>query len=1157
MTAEDAPDALDRLADATNPHLIGVRHHSPAIAAAIVRMLDSSAPTLLLVELPTELQRWLEWLSHPELETPVALGAARSDGRGLAFYPFADFSPELAAIRWARANNVPVEAFDLPVGAKHWEEIGEERVQLPELTETGDLIPQLLKEHNCRDVDDLWDRLVEAHAPGCTPEQVRRAALAIGWALRHDAETAHNVRESDLRREQWMRQHLGSALARAARVTVVVGSFHAPALISTLPSEPASDELADVVTSLVPYDFELLDSRSGYPAGIRDPRWQQQVYESGGDPDSISDATAATITAVTTELRRLGHPAGVPDAREATRVAGDLARLRNQRAPARRELVEALQTSLVQGELLGRGRVVARAMDAALVGRRRGRLAPGTPRSGLAHDVERILEELRLPGIDAAAEAVDIRLDPLRSPLDHQRHVTLRRLEACRIPYGRLLSGSGAAPEALTFRWSLRWEPATSALLELASVNGVTLEQAAEGLLRRQCRETIEQSGEVTATLMLLEGAAECSYYNLANEALADIRSQAPASGTLAEDLAALDLVERAGSGLIPGLRPTAELTTEAEQIALEILEAALRAVDGLAGSDEPADARALASLVHRLVDANDQQRVRLGWSLDSIALSGGALMQGAAEIARLLLGRTSAAQAAALLGSWIDEATTSEAQNVMSRRLSGALVTAGPIIESSLEVLDGLIQRVDTIDDDSFFRRLPALRSGFEVLSPAARERFLVSVLDRLGIDARGHTTLEDDPGRLASWAHADLVGRRAVEAFDAAQLIERDPGARSTSPPPALPGVHHQLAPADRWRLILGCQRDELPPTARRAADTLDELYGQGRGEGSRSVGGGGGSEASFPSVREWSEELEALFGTRVRDEVLARAAEQGRIDAALALNPEAVRPSIELLEQVLSLKGGLGEGNLRRLRVLVTGIVDDLVRQLSTRTRPALVGAVSNRRTRRPTGVLDLATTIKANLHTARAGDGGTIRITPEQLWFRTKTRRSLDWRVVLVVDVSGSMEASVIYAALMSAIVNALPAVTAHFVAFSTEVVDLSDRVDDPLSLLLEVSVGGGTHIAKGLRYARTLVTVPTRTIVVLITDFEEGGPVGELLAEVRALAESGVKPIGLAALDDQGAPRYSVATAELVVNAGMPVAALSPLELARWIGEQIR
>jgi uncharacterized protein with von Willebrand factor type A (vWA) domain len=178
-------------------------------------------------------------------------------------------------------------------------------------------------------------------------------------------------------------------------------------------------------------------------------------------------------------------------------------------------------------------------------------------------------------------------------------------------------------------------------------------------------------------------------------------------------------------------------------------------------------------------------------------------------------------------------------------------------------------------------------------------------------------------------------------------------------------------------------------------------------------------------------------------------------------------------------------------------------------------------------------------------------------PERPRYRQRARRSVDWRLVLLVDVSGSMEESTIWAALTSSILTGLPALSTHFVAFSTEVVDLSEHAHDPLSLLLEVSVGGGTHIAGAMRYARGLVTVPTRTMVVVVSDFEEGYPLQGLLAETRALAESGCRLLGCASLDEQARPRYSVGVAEQLVAAGMPVAALSPLALARWVAEQVR
>ena len=149
-------------------------------------------------------------------------------------------------------------------------------------------------------------------------------------------------------------------------------------------------------------------------------------------------------------------------------------------APGRRELLEGIQTALGQGEPLGRGRALARAMEAVLVGDRRGALPPGAPRSGLLVEVEQLLAELRLPGPESPPEPVELRLDPERSPLDRRRHLTLRRLCTAGVRYGedREVAGLGGA-QALGRRWSVRWQPATAATLELAALAGSTLRQAA------------------------------------------------------------------------------------------------------------------------------------------------------------------------------------------------------------------------------------------------------------------------------------------------------------------------------------------------------------------------------------------------------------------------------------------------------------------------------------------------------------------------------------------------------------------------------------------------------------------------------------------------------------------------------------------------------
>ncbi|MEV0912241.1 vWA domain-containing protein [Streptomyces hokutonensis] len=1167
--AQDPRAALDTLAESLVPYLLGVRHHSPALAAAVPALLDAAGAEVVCVELPVDFQPWLTHLGAPGTLAPVALAGAGADGR-LGFYPFADFSPELAAVRWARERGVEVVCCDLPMADARWHAEVPERAEAPDRPAPISFAKALTAAGTGRDGDDLWDRSVEVLAPGCAPESLRRAALGVGWALRQDAESSGGVPMVDLAREAHMRETIALAATGGRRVAAVIGAFHAPALAhgadgqertsadSALPTEPSS-----VVTSLVPYAFDLLDSRSGYPAGIRDPRWQQAVFGAAGDPELLYDAAARAITGVCRELREAGHTAGTGEARETLRVACDLARLRGLPAPGRGEVLEALTSVMGQGEPLGRGRALARALEVVLVGTDRGRVAPGTPRSGLGPSVEAELAALRLPGPDDPA-ARELRLDPLRSPLDNRREILLRRLDVCGVGYGEPVevSGTGDA-SALTTRWRLAWVPSVPVRLDLAGVRGVTAALAAEGTLRETFRRESAEGGPTCALVLTgLRDAARCDLPALVAQRLAEAAEVLPASATLPELLTGLDLLEALRRDHLPGTTP--ETRQAAGVLAADLLESAVRSLPGLAGSDDPEEAAALVALATRAAD--HRLGLRMDEALGGLSRTGSPLVQGAALGCRVLLDLDDADALGARAAGWIDAATGPDGRHALARRLAGLLTGAAPLLQSAPTALDPLLDRVDSLGDQAFLDRLPALRGGFDTLSPAGRDRLLNTVTERLG--DRLDLTLSASPRLLALWAAADEAGRTAVESLRAAPPTPRPADARepeTATPRPVPvsgPSINDELrlTPTDRWRLLLGRESDKLPAGARRYAHALDELYGRGRGEGSSDLGrdnGPGGQDASFPTAREWADELQALFGAEVREEVLARAADQGRNDVLAELDPKSVRPSVDLLTSVLSLAGGMPEQQLARLRPLVRRLVDELAKELTTRMRPALSGLATPRPTRRPGGRIDLPRTLRANLaHARKRADGSTL-VVPERPVFSTRSRKEADWRLILVVDVSGSMEASVIWSALTAAVLGGVPTLSTHFLAFSTDVIDLTDKVEDPLSLLLEVRVGGGTHIAAGLAHARSLVTVPSRTLVVVVSDFEEGYPLGGLLGEVRTLASSGVQLMGCAALDDTGTPRYSVPVAQQLVAAGMPVAALSPLALARWVGERLR
>ncbi|MEV4177298.1 DUF5682 family protein, partial [Nonomuraea sp. NPDC049709] len=865
----DPRRVVAELAGARRPYLLGVRHHSPALAAVLPALLDAADAEVVCVELPVDFQPWLEHLADPATQAPVALAGAGGAG-GLGFYPFADFSPELVAIRWAWKRGAEVLCCDLPLSDAGWHtpdpspapdpsprsapDADLDRVPHPDgaLDSDGALDPDralhldrasdsgrgsagavggrrrafaeaLADSATGREGDDMWDRAVEVLAPGCEPEAVRRAALGVGWALRRDAEAAGGVPARDLAREAHMRRVLAEAAAGGRRVAAVVGAFHAPALVGDGAAErgsaagPVSAGPGErPVTSLVPYAFDLLDSRSGYPAGIRDPRWQQAVFEAGGDPERVRDGAARAITDLCREMRAAGHTAGTGEAVETLRLACDLARLRGLPAPGRGELLEAVTTVLGQGEPLGRGRALAQALETVLVGTVRGRTAPGTPRSGLGPAVEAELAALRLPGPDNP-DRREVRLDPLRSDLDARREVLLQRLQVCGVPYGEPVDVAGTGDAAaLGTRWRLSWTPAVPALLDLAGVRGVTLEQAAAGTLREAYRRESAEGGP-TCRLILdgLRAAARCDLPELVADRLADAAVALPATATLAELLDALDLLEALRREHLPGTTP--EGRGQAAELAGTLLEAAVRALPGLAGSDLPEDAFALVALATRV--GEERLGLRMNDALGELARTAAPLMQGAALAARVLLDLDGADTLGARAAGWIDNATGPEGRRRLSRLLTGVLTAAGPLLESAPAALGPLMDRIDDLADQQFLDRLPALRGGFDTLAPAARTRLLDTVSERLG--DRLDLALAAPPELIGLWTAADSAGLAVLRSLGLSGSGAPETSAAEIADPVSAPSARaddaRRLAPGDRWRLLLGRESERLPSRAR----------------------------------------------------------------------------------------------------------------------------------------------------------------------------------------------------------------------------------------------------------------------------------------------------------------------------------------------------
>ncbi|MFC8022064.1 VWA domain-containing protein [[Kitasatospora] papulosa] len=369
-------------------------------------------------------------------------------------------------------------------------------------------------------------------------------------------------------------------------------------------------------------------------------------------------------------------------------------------------------------------------------------------------------------------------------------------------------------------------------------------------------------------------------------------------------------------------------------------------------------------------------------------------------------------------------------------------------------------------------------------------------------------------------------------------------------------------EAAPADderlrRWRMVLGAEGAEGTGRTLTGRDeamdgALTALYDEGRKPAGRSgAERAGGLGASAPSVVRWLGDIRAYFPASVV-QVLQRDAMDRLGLSELLLEPEmleALEPDVHLVGTLLSLAKAMPETTKETARAVVRKVVEDLERRLATRTRATLTGALdrSSRAGRPRPRDIDWDRTIRANLrnYVPLPGREGAGTVVPERLVGYGRADRSVKKDVILCVDQSGSMAASIVHAAVFGAVLASMRTLETRLVVFDTAVVDLTGQLHDPVDVLFGTQLGGGTDINRALAYCQSKITRPADTVVVLVSDLREGGIRDEMVERAAAMKASGVQFVTLLALSDEGAPSYDREHAAALAALGAPAFACTP------------
>ena len=358
-------------------------------------------------------------------------------------------------------------------------------------------------------------------------------------------------------------------------------------------------------------------------------------------------------------------------------------------------------------------------------------------------------------------------------------------------------------------------------------------------------------------------------------------------------------------------------------------------------------------------------------------------------------------------------------------------------------------------------------------------------------------------------------------------------------------------------RWRLILGQDSEDrfekmggggLSGEMDMMDQALAAIYNL-NSPGSFGTGGAGaGRGPSNPQITRWLGDVRSLFDPElvkiIQGDAMTRCGLKQLIFEPELL--ENLEPDVNLASTILMLKDQIPKRSKESVREFIKKIVEEINRLLEQDIRRAVTAAV-NKRKHSPipsAAALDYKMTIQRNL---KHYNQELKTIVPEHFYFfdRTSTTAANKWNVILDIDQSGSMGESVIYSSIISCILASMSSISTRIVAFDTNIVDLTEKSDDPVDLLFGFQLGGGTNIDQSVAYCEKFIENPKKTLFFLITDLEEGGNRAALLRRLGELKEAGVTLVCLLALAEGGRPYYDTQMAQKVAALKIPCFACSP------------
>ncbi len=721
-----------------------VRHHSPACAYHIGRLIREVRPEVVLIEGPRDATALIPLLLRPETKCPVAVYTTYverpSEGlprRHAAYYPLCSYSPELVALQSATEVGAAAKFIDLtyPEMVQAGRTSDDERA-LSLLDERALSHSQFLQvvcgRAGARDPDELWDHLFEIDYEGMPTAEFMHGVLTYCALARH-GQTSDALRvDGTLARERAMAAAVQQEAGK--RVVVVTGGFHTVVLPATDPLVAPEVHVAeqDALVVLMRYGFEQLDRLNGYASGMPSPGFYQRAW----DKEDLADI----FVKLGRRCRERRIEISVADEIGALEHCRRLAQLRGHTRPAREDALDAVRSCFVKGSVDVEGVLVLALARQLLAGDTVGDVPADAGQPPIVEDFRATAHRLRIDlEVITARESI---LDLYRKTRHRALSRFFYRLRFLEIPFADLVRGPdyvhGKDLERIQEVWRYHWSPAAESTLIERSVYGASLEEAATALLQERFAQA-EAQGQGrradVATSLLLE-ACRMGLHRHTQDLFERTQALVAEDADFVSLVAAIETLLALHVSREPleanHLTGVDALANQAYQRAVYVLPQ-LTATPAAQTETVLNALNALTQSATTIGDTDERRELRHGALREVLDSTGGnAAMRGAAAGSLYGDGELPASDVVRSLRGHMLGAHTSDGPAF----LRGLMRTARSVLWQLPEATAAIHEVLESWPEAQFLRQIPDLRLAFAELTPRECNELSTTVAGLVGVE-------------------------------------------------------------------------------------------------------------------------------------------------------------------------------------------------------------------------------------------------------------------------------------------------------------------------------------------------------------------------------------------------------------------------------------